>query len=152
MLLFYLAIHFRTGCWYQGCQRTTLFPHRCFVISATSYRSKNKRIALKTSGVYLYTMRVPKILMEYLDSNDEEIDGLHLAQQLILLPYSTNSESGVKSGGSRPAKRPNINRFVEEGALDCITTILQKFLFIQTNSFEDAFVCVGVYSYVSLKH
>ena len=72
---------------------------------------------MKTSGVYLYTMSDPKILMEYLDSSDEEIDELQFAQQLISLAYSTNSESGVKSGESRPGKRPNINRFAEEGAL-----------------------------------
>ena len=87
------------------------------IIPATSYRSKNKRISLKTSGVYLYTMSDPKILMGYLDSSDEKIDKLQFAQQLISLAYSTNSESGVKSGGSRPGKRPNINRFAEEGAL-----------------------------------
>ncbi|XP_065075002.1 uncharacterized protein LOC135698796 [Ochlerotatus camptorhynchus] len=53
----------------------------------------------------------------FVDSSDDEFDELVFAQQVMVHALSTAAaESGEKHRGSRPGKRPNINRFAEEGA------------------------------------
>lgn len=53
--------------------------------------------------------------MDFVDSSDDELE---FAQQLLAFAQVQTSENAepVKFGGSRPGKRPNINRFAEEGA------------------------------------
>ncbi|XP_058833357.1 uncharacterized protein LOC131691172 [Topomyia yanbarensis] len=62
-------------------------------------------------------MNNSEMFEDYFDSSDDECYELMFAQQLLSCVHTTAVATGVKSRGSRPGKRPNMNRFAEEGAL-----------------------------------